>query len=103
MIWFDEFCFWGYLCGERNEEPEMPSKEFTYAVRGSWPFAADMLRYDGARGATPEDQAMIERLSAEQAPDLAAFEPVTINLIGARRPTYRRWSSMLWTVLEKSK
>lgn len=82
----------------------MPSKEFTYAVRGSWPFPDDMLRYDGARGATPEDQAMIERLSGKkEAPDLAAFEPVTINMIGARRPTYRRWSSQLWTVVEERK
>lgn len=79
----------------------MPNKEFTYSVRGSWPFAVDMLRYDGARGATPEDQAMIERLSAKDAPDLAAFEPVTIKMIGERRPTYRRWSSMLWTVLDE--
>lgn len=78
-------------------------KEFRYAVRGSWPFAENMLRYDDARGATPEDQAMIERLSAKDAPDLAAFEPVTINLIGPRRPTYRRWSSQLWTVVEERK
>lgn len=81
----------------------MPNKEFAYTVRGSWPLDPDMLRYDDARAATPDDQALLDRMTAPQAPDLAAFEPIEINLVGPRRPTAARWASRLWTVLEKRK
>ncbi len=76
----------------------MSNKEYAYTVRGSWPLVADLLRYDDARAATPADQKLLNRMTAEEAPDLEAFSPVEINLVGPRRPTYGRWASRLWTV-----
>ncbi len=74
-------------------------KKFTYTVRGSWPFPTDMLRYDDSKAATPEDQAMIDRLSSENAPDLESLQNrVSITLIGNFKPNTARWESFLWTV-----
>ena len=74
-----------------------------YAVKGSWPFPADMLRHDGSVAASPEDQAKIDRLSAEFAPDRDAIRLAqTVNLVmtdaGRRRPNTARWRSFGWDV-----
>ncbi|HTK34526.1 MAG TPA: hypothetical protein VL358_04460 [Caulobacteraceae bacterium] len=71
---------------------------FDYTVRGCWPFPLDMLRHDGSRAASAADQAMIDRLSAEHAPDRAAFEKVDINLSGPNKPNTARWESFGWSV-----
>jgi hypothetical protein len=74
------------------------TKEITYTVRGFWPFPVDMLRHDGSRAASPEDQATIDRLSGEHAPDRAAFQNVDIILVGPRKPNTARWESFSWAV-----
>ncbi|RUW56832.1 hypothetical protein [Mesorhizobium sp. M8A.F.Ca.ET.021.01.1.1] len=74
--------------------------EYTYQVRGGWPFPADMLRYDDAVPATAADKDMIARLSqenAESAEDIRNGHVVTLK--GPRRPTERRWESFLWEVM----
>lgn len=74
-----------------------------YTVVGSWPFPLDMLRHDQSRAATPVDQAKIDRLSGESAPDLAALdEKVEITLVaessGLRFCNAARWESFGWQV-----
>ncbi len=73
-------------------------REFTYTVRGHWPFPIDMLRHDGSHAATEADQAMIDRLSSDHAPDRAAFEDVEINLVGPFKQNTARWESFSWSV-----
>lgn len=73
-------------------------KEFAYTVRGHWPFPKDMLRHDGSRAATPEDQAVIDRQSLEYAPDRDVFVDVEINLVGPNKPNTARWESFGWAV-----
>lgn len=73
----------------------------SYVVRGHWPFPVDMLRYDGSRAASDADAAMIERLSAEHAPDRAAFKDVEISLLSDRQLPFNsaeRWESFGWEV-----
>jgi hypothetical protein len=57
-----------------------------------------MLRHDGAVAATDEDQALIERYSAEYAPDRDVFKPVGINLLSRWKPNSARWESFGWDV-----
>jgi len=72
--------------------------ETTYVVRGHWPFPTDMLRKDQSRAATDGDQAIIDRLSGQFAPDRDAFEKVEIRLIGPNKPNTARWESFKWEV-----
>lgn len=72
--------------------------DYQFTVRGSWPFPLDMLRYDQCRAATPDDQTLIDRLSAENATDKEDFKPVDINLAGPVKPTIARWESFMWRV-----
>lgn len=74
------------------------AREFAYTVRGHWPFPTDMLRHDGSRAATPEDQAVIDRQSLEYAPDRDVFVDVEINLVGPNKPNTARWESFGWAV-----
>ncbi|MGX1786892.1 hypothetical protein ACWIGM_09160 [Bosea sp. NPDC055332] len=74
------------------------AKEFAYTVRGHWPFPTDMLRHDGSRAATSDDQAVIDRLSGEFAPDRGAFEDAEVKLIGSWKPNTARWESFGWSV-----
>jgi len=74
------------------------AKEFQYVVRGHWPFPADMLRYDGSRAASADDQAKIDRLSSEFAHNRDAFKEVDIELIGRSKPNTARWESFGWSV-----
>lgn len=82
----------------------MSRKDFHYAVVGSWPFPLDMLRRDRSVAATAEDQAKIDRLSQEAAPDLQAIrQKVKINLVIRdagrwEKPLTARWESFGWTV-----
>lgn len=74
-----------------------------YTVEGTWPFPLDMLRHDGSVAASPEDQAKIDFLSSESAPDRDAIRtPRTIDLLiplgGRRRPNAARWESFGWKV-----
>lgn len=69
-----------------------------YTVRGFWPFPLDMLHHDQSRPASAADQGLIDRLSGDHAPDLAAFRPVDINLVGLNRPNTARWESFSWAV-----
>lgn len=73
-------------------------KEFAYTVRGSWPFPLDMLRHDGSRAASAEDQEKINQYAAEHAPSRDVFEPVEINLVGPYKPNTARWESFTWSV-----
>ncbi len=78
--------------------------DYHYAVRGSWPFPVDMLRRDCSKAATPEDEAIIDRLSKDHAEDRDAIgNLVTINLVipnASRnmRPLTARWRSFGWDV-----
>lgn len=74
------------------------AKEFRYTVKGHWPFPLDMLRHDQSAAASTDDQAMIDRLSADHAPDRAAFKDVEINLVGSWKPNTARWESFGWAV-----
>ena len=74
------------------------AREITYTVRGYWPFPTDMLRHDGSRAATETDQALIDRLSGDSAPDRAAFQNVDINLVGPWKPNAARWESFGWAI-----
>lgn len=76
----------------------MAGHVYTYEVKGYWPFPLDMLRHDGSRAATPKDQAMIDRLSGDHAPDRAAFKDVSITLTGPNKPNTARWESFGWQV-----
>jgi hypothetical protein len=71
-----------------------PKDRFHYQVTGMVPFPKDMLRYDEAEFATPEDRAKAE-ISDEE----AYCSPVarTINII-AKGCTPERWKSFLWSV-----
>lgn len=81
------------------ETPDEPVPDLhTYVVRGHWPFPADMLRHDGSRGATLEDERLIDRLSQDHAIDRGAFEDVEITLTGPSRPNTARWESFSWSV-----
>lgn len=72
--------------------------ERTYMVKGKWPFPVDMLRRDGSRAATKADQAVIDSLCEEFAPDRSAFEDVEISLVGPNDPNTARWESFGWKV-----
>ena len=75
------------------------AKEHRYTVRGHWPFPTDMLRRDLSIAASPEDQALIDRLSTVHAVYSDAFEDVEINLVGASKPNWERWESFCWAVV----
>ena len=72
--------------------------EIRYVVKGRWPFPVDMLRRDGSRAATPEDQAIIDSLCEEFAPDRSGFEEVEVSLVGPNEPNTARWESFSWSV-----
>jgi hypothetical protein len=78
--------------------------DFHYTVKGSWPFPTDMLRRDCSRPATPEDEAIIERLSKPYAEDRDAIRnEVTVSLVIPNaerhmRPLTARWRSFGWDV-----
>jgi hypothetical protein len=78
--------------------------DFHYTVRGSWPFPLDMLRRDCSRAASPEDQAIIDRLSKDYAEDRDAIRnAATVNLVipdadRHMRPLTARWQSFGWDV-----
>lgn len=77
--------------------------DFHYTVKGSWPFPADMLRRDGSRAATADDQAAIDRLTKPYAEDRDAIRnSVIIGLVipdaGRWRPNTARWRSFGWDV-----
>lgn len=72
--------------------------EIRYVVKGRWPFPVDMLRRDGSRAATPEDQAIIDSLCEEYAPGKSALEEVEISLVGPNEPNTARWESFSWSV-----
>lgn len=75
------------------------TKEHHYTVRGKWPFPPDMLRRDGSRPASPEDEHLIGEFSRESAPDRDFLrETVEIHLVGPNRPYTDRWESFGWTV-----
>jgi hypothetical protein len=78
--------------------------DYHYTVKGSWPFPVDMLRRENSKPATPEDAAIIERLSRDFAEDRDAYpNTVTINLVIPNaahhmRPLTARWRSFGWDV-----
>lgn len=74
--------------------------DYTYTVKGTWPFPTDMLRYDDAQPITDADKANIEKLSTENAESVEDLRlPVEIQLTGPRWPTLERWRSFGWKVL----
>jgi hypothetical protein len=87
--------------------------ERSYAVEGYWPFPLDMLRRDDARAATPDDEALIARLTGETSDGgFGTAEKVRISLVmeageasrfrpnGHLLPQWRRWESFGWTVID---
>lgn len=84
--------------GEDPIEFRRKTSGYRYTVRGKWPFPYDMVRYDGSRPATEEDEEKIRRYSMEYAPDRDVFKDVEIELVGPRRPNVARWDSFGWSV-----
>ena len=73
--------------------------EKTYIVEGCWPFPLDMLRHDGSRAASENDQRIIDEYSQEYSPDTDSLRhPVRISLTGPWAPNTARWESFGWTV-----
>jgi len=81
-----------------NIQENAMQTETTYVVKGHWPFPVDMLRRDGSRAATPADQAAIDALTGDHAPDASAFVDVEISLVGPSEPNTARWESFSWSV-----
>ena len=83
----------------------MKTPVVTYCVRGKWQFPLDMLRYDESSAATPEDQALIDKLSAENCPESIDIQRTyEVWLKASPRatrtwmPTTDRWKSFRWYV-----
>ncbi|MCW2763361.1 MAG: CcrRogue [Marmoricola sp.] len=72
--------------------------QVTYTVKGHWPFPADMLRHDASCAASDGDQAVIDALSQDHAPDRTSFIDVEIALVGPYKPNTARWESFGWAV-----
>jgi len=73
--------------------------EHHYTVSGMWPFPLDMLRRDGSRPASPEDEQAVSDYSREHAPDRDFLHrPVEIKLVGPNKPCTDRWESFGWSV-----
>lgn len=75
----------------------------TYTVTGRWPFPIDMLRYDEASAATPEDAELIAKASAEFCENLDDIRrQYTIRLTTGRGAYFlgyqsaERWKSFKW-------
>ena len=71
--------------------PKM-KKQWAYAVEGRGWFPDDMLRYDCARAATPEDQRLIDARGAD-------CGMRRVQLVGDVSPMLGRWASFGWTVV----
>ena len=70
---------------------------YRYAVRGSYQFPTDMLRYDRAFPATETDSAAIHETFERRNGDHPRGETV-VMLIGLNQPTAGRWDSFGWKV-----
>jgi hypothetical protein len=76
-----------------------------YTVRGYWPFPLDMLKRDQSKAATPEDQALIDLLSAEHATEDLIRTEHTVNLVTVDErirfwnPLGARWASFGWKIV----
>lgn len=84
--------------------PAQPKETYTYVVQGSkyGEFPLDMLRRDESQAATPEDQALIDRLKSfgEDKADLPKSVRVTLTMTSKRYPPLvARWESFGWTVI----
>lgn len=81
--------------------PKNPMISYTVQSTKWGEFPVDMLRRDEARAATPEDAAMIERLSAwSDKSDLP--KTVQVSLVAPARsgiPLVARWESFGWKVI----
>lgn len=92
--------------------------DYTYTVKGHWPFPLDMLRKDRSQAATPEDQAKIDLLT-RSLNDLAADgydhaarrslrrDKIEVNLVIPQAtpfetPVVGRWESFSWEVVGPS-
>lgn len=81
-------------------------KPVTFTVAGRGYFPKDMLRYDGCRAASPEDQAKIdwdpEKDQAPKGTSLLYRRNVTLVVDEPPHrkwePTYGRWESFSWRV-----
>lgn len=73
-------------------------KEFRYTVVGRWPFPLDMLRHDQSAAATPQDQELVDRLSADFLSSEVPDGRVSIRLVGPSKPNTARWESFGWSV-----
>lgn len=79
-------------------------EHYTYVVQGSkyGEFPLDMLRRDDSQAASPEDQALIDRLKAygEDKADLPKTVRVTLTMSGRQYPPLvERWESFGWRVI----
>lgn len=84
----------------------MRTAEKTYVVETSkyGEFPLDMLRYDSAEAASPEDATLIERLNAfgSDKDDLPKRVRVTLRTASRFAPTVARWESFGCKVVECS-
>ena len=65
-----------------------------YTVAGTGAFPIDMLRYDAAYPARPEDALSIARTYQEQGRE------IQVTLCSRRAPTVARWESFGWHLVE---
>jgi hypothetical protein len=61
---------------------------------GTFPF--DMLRYDQACPATPDDAAKLQRMAEGERVKIRAASPLKLNVYARGGPTPERWASFLW-------
>jgi len=81
-----------------------PAKtKYTYVVEGSkyGEFPLDMLRRDESKAASPDDQALIDRLVSmgEDKADLPKTVRVSLTTISTYAPHIERWKSFGWRVI----
>jgi hypothetical protein len=75
-----------------------------YTVEGRWPFPLDMLRSDESVPATPEDKALIDRISLDfLTPGDTVSSCYTVRLVQSKRrrgANVERWASFGWKVID---
>lgn len=73
-------------------------KKYGYVVEGDpLQFPFDMLRYDGSYPAREEDAVILAHI-----PRTKPCTTVRIALIGTRPPSWKRWETFGWTVVNKA-
>lgn len=78
----------------------MTVKAKTFVVEGTYPFPADMLRYDQCWPATSDDAVQLaEAMTHRRVSDPNRKRTVKLFTNAANRPTTGRWESFGWRVI----